>query len=156
MISFRIGVGYDIHRLAKGRRLVLGGVEIPFDRGPEAHSDGDVLCHAVMDSLLGAAGLGDIGQHFPNTDEFRAADSMGLLDRVLGMLRLEGYAPVNVDATIIAEEPALWPHLPSIRDRLSKAIGAPVSMKATTNEGIGALGRCEALAVIAVSLISKE
>lgn len=156
MTCFRIGMGYDIHRLVRGRRLILGGLEIPFEKGQEAHSDGDVLCHAVMDSLLGAAGLGDIGRHFPNTDEFKAANSMELLDRVLKMIRLEDYTPVNIDATVIAEKPTLWPYLPSISERLSRTIGAPVSIKATTNEGIGALGRSEALAVIAVSLISKE
>jgi 2-C-methyl-D-erythritol 2,4-cyclodiphosphate synthase len=147
----RIGIGYDSHRFAAGRRLVLGGVEIEHDQGLKGHSDADVVTHAVIDALLGAAGLGDLGTHFPPDDEtWRDADSLDLLRTVIGMLN----GPVaNVDATVICEAPRLGPHRAEIEQNLSEAIGAPASVKATTNEGMGFTGRGEGIACIAVALI---
>ncbi|MDX6583766.1 MAG: 2-C-methyl-D-erythritol 2,4-cyclodiphosphate synthase [Solirubrobacterales bacterium] len=147
----RVGIGYDSHRFASGRRLVLGGVEIDHDAGLEGHSDADVLTHAVIDALLGAAGLGDLGTHFPPDDEtWRDADSVDLLRTVLGMLD----APVsNVDATVICEAPRLGPHRAEIEASLGAALGAPVSVKATSNEGMGFVGRGEGIAAIAVALL---
>lgn len=149
--GFRIGVGYDSHRLVEGRRLVLGGVEIPHPRGLAGHSDADVLTHAVIEALLGAAGLGDLGTMFPPDEErWRDADSMDLLRTVLG--QLPG-SPVNVDATVICEEPRLDPHRAEMERRLSEVLSAPVSVKATTSEGMGAIGRGEGIACVAVTLI---
>ncbi len=150
----RIGVGYDSHRFAPGRRLVLGGVEIEHELGLEGHSDADVLTHAVIDALLGAAGLGDLGAHFPPDDErWRDADSLDLLRTVLGMLS----GPVtNVDATVISEQPRLGAHRTEMERNLSEALGAPVSVKATTNEGMGFVGRGEGMACIAVALIDAD
>lgn len=147
----RIGIGYDSHRFAPGRRLILGGVEIEHDQGLEGHSDADVITHAVIDALLGAAGLGDLGTHFPPDDEkWRDADSVDLLRTVIGMLD----GPVtNVDATVICEAPRLGPHRAEIERNLSEAIAAPASVKATTNEGMGFTGRGEGIACIAVALI---
>lgn len=147
----RIGIGYDSHRFAAGRRLVLGGVEIAHDQGLEGHSDADVITHAVIDALLGAAGLGDLGTHFPPDDEtWRDADSVDLLRTVIGMLP----GPVaNIDATVICEVPRLGPRRAEIERNLSEAIGAPASVKATTNEGMGFTGRGEGIACIAVALI---
>ncbi len=147
----RIGIGYDSHRFAEGRRLVLGGVEVPFDRGLTGHSDADALTHAVIDALLGAAGLGDLGTHFPPTDErWRDADSIDLLRTVVGMLP----GPVaNVDATVICEEPLLRGYRAEMERELSTAIGAPASVKATSNEGMGFTGRGEGIAAIAVALV---
>jgi 2-C-methyl-D-erythritol 2,4-cyclodiphosphate synthase len=147
----RIGIGYDSHRFAAGRRLVLGGVEIEHEQGLEGHSDADVVTHAVIDALLGAAGLGDLGTHFPPDDEtWRDADSLDLLRTVIGMLN----GPVtNVDATVICEAPRLGPHRAEIEQNLSEAIGAQASVKATTNEGMGFTGRGEGIACIAVALI---
>jgi 2-C-methyl-D-erythritol 2,4-cyclodiphosphate synthase len=148
-MSSRVGIGYDSHRLAEGRRLIIGGVEIPFERGLDGHSDADVLTHAITDAILGAAGAGDIGKHFPPTDErWRDADSVELLRIVLG--RLSGRV-VNVDATVICERPPIGPHRDAIEHLLGAAIGAPVSVKATTNEGLGAIGREEGIAAIAVA-----
>ncbi len=145
----RVGVGYDSHRLVAGRPLIIGGVEIEFDRGLEGHSDADVLAHAVTDAVLGAAGAGDIGAHFPPTDErWRDADSIELLATVVS--GLDGTV-VNVDATVICERPPIGPHRAAIEGRLSEAVGAPVSVKATTNEGLGAIGREEGIAAIAVA-----
>ena len=161
----RVGIGYDAHRFAPGRRLVLGGVEIPHDRGMAGHSDADVLLHAIADAILGAAALGDIGQHFPPTDErFRDANSQDLLRETVRLAREAGWAPANVDATLIAEAPRLGPHVPVMRQRIAACLGiAPeaVGVKATTNEGMGAIGRGEGIAALAtVSLvaapISKE
>jgi 2-C-methyl-D-erythritol 2,4-cyclodiphosphate synthase len=147
-MSARVGVGYDSHRFAEGRKLILGGVEVPHDRGLTGHSDADVLTHAITDALLGAAGAGDIGTHFPDDDErWRDADSIELLRAVVE--RLDG-KPVNADATVICEAPRLGPHREEMERRLSAALGAPVSVKATTNEGMGALGRGEGIAAIAV------
>jgi 2-C-methyl-D-erythritol 2,4-cyclodiphosphate synthase len=149
--TFRIGIGYDSHRLAEGRRLVLGGVEIPHDRGLAGHSDADVLTHAVIDALLGAAGLGDLGSLFPADEEqWRDADSIDMLRIVIG--RLPG-RPVNVDATVICERPSLGPHRAEMERRLSEALSAPVSVKATTNDGMGAIGRGEGIACVAVALV---
>ena len=148
------GIGYDSHRLAAGRRLVLGGVEIPADQGLEGHSDADVLTHAIIDALLGAAGLGDIGEHFPDTDErFRDADSIELLQTVLPRVTALGLQLVNVDSTVVMERPKLGPHREAIRERLAAALGlapARVNVKASTGEGIGFVGRGEGVAALAV------
>jgi 2-C-methyl-D-erythritol 2,4-cyclodiphosphate synthase len=153
-VSSRVGIGYDSHRLAEGRRLIIGGVEIPFDRGLAGHSDADVLTHAVTDAILGAAGAGDIGSHFPPTDDrWRDADSIELLRTVLE--QLSGWV-VNVDATVICERPPIGPHRKAIESRLGEAIGAPVSVKATTNEGLGAIGREEGIAAIAVAAFEPD
>ena len=150
----RIGTGYDSHRFARGRRLVLGGVEIQHELGLEGHSDADVLTHAIIDALLGAAGLGDLGTHFPPDEErWRDADSLDLLRTVLGML---SGPVVNVDATVICEEPRLGAHRAEMEQNLSEVLGAPVSVKATTNEGMGFVGRGEGMACIAVALIAAD
>jgi 2-C-methyl-D-erythritol 2,4-cyclodiphosphate synthase len=144
-------MGYDAHRFAAGRRLVLGGVEVPHEQGLEGHSDADALTHAVIDALLGAAGLGDLGTHFPPEEErWRDADSLDLLLTVLGMLP---GAVLNVDATIICERPRLAGHREEMERLLGEVLSAPVSVKATTNEGMGALGRGEGIACLAVALI---
>jgi 2-C-methyl-D-erythritol 2,4-cyclodiphosphate synthase len=152
-----VGIGYDCHRLAPGRRLVLGGVEIPHELGLEGHSDADVLVHAVIDALLGAAGLGDIGEHFPDTDErYRDADSIVLLGEVLQLLARESLAPVNVDCTVILEAPRLGAHRAQIRERLAGVLGletARVNVKATTSERMGFLGRGEGAAALAVATL---
>jgi 2-C-methyl-D-erythritol 2,4-cyclodiphosphate synthase len=149
--SYRIGIGYDSHRLTEGRRLVLGGVEIPHEKGLAGHSDADVLTHAVTEALLGAGGLGDLGTLFPPDDEqWRDADSMDMLGVAIG--KLSG-RPVNVDATVICEQPRIDPHRAEMERRLSGALSAPVSVKATTNEGMGAIGRGEGIACVAVALV---
>jgi 2-C-methyl-D-erythritol 2,4-cyclodiphosphate synthase len=148
------GIGYDSHRLAAGRRLVLGGVEIPSELGLAGHSDADVLTHAVIDALLGAAGLGDIGEHFPDSDErFRDADSIELLETVLPRVVAQGLEVVNADTTVMMEHPKLGPHREAIRARLAAALGIAfgrVNVKATTGEGIGFVGRGEGVAALAV------
>lgn len=153
----RIGHGYDSHRFAEGRRLVLGGVEIPHDRGLTGHSDADAVAHAVTDALLGAAGLGDIGRHFPPTDDtWKDADSMQLLDRVVRLLEGRNYQVVNVDVTVVCEAPKIGPHAAAMGERLAATLGiAPdhVSVKGKTNEGMGAIGRGEGIACFAVALI---
>jgi len=153
----RVGLGYDSHRLAPGRRLILGGVEIPSDVGLDGHSDADVLTHAVIDALLGAAALGDIGTHFPDSDErWRDADSIELLERVSGMLAERGMAVVNVDVTVVIERPKIAPHRAMIVERLASAIGidpGAVSVKATTGEGIGFVGRGEGAAALATAAL---
>jgi 2-C-methyl-D-erythritol 2,4-cyclodiphosphate synthase len=150
----RVGIGYDSHRLVEGRRLIIGGVEIPDERGLEGHSDADVLAHALTDALLGAAGLGDIGEHFADTDErHRDADSIALLERVVELVLAAGHAIENVDATVLMERPKLAPHRAAIRERLAAALGVPlacVNVKASTGEGIGFVGRGEGVAVLAV------
>jgi 2-C-methyl-D-erythritol 2,4-cyclodiphosphate synthase len=150
-VSARIGIGYDSHRLVEGRRLVLGGVEVPHELGLEGHSDADVLTHAVIDGLLGAAGQGDLGALFPSDEErWRDADSIELLRVVIGGLP----GPViNVDATLIAERPRLGPHRPEMERNLGDVVSAPVSVKATTNDSLGAIGRGEGIACIAVALL---
>lgn len=156
--DLRVGIGYDSHRLVQGRRLILGGVDIPHGTGLDGFSDADVLTHALMDALLGAAGLGDIGQHFPNTDEaFRDADSLGLLVRVLAILKKDGFEPVNADVTLMAEEPRMAPHIGHMIVNLEKA-GMPegsVNIKATTGEGMGFIGRHEGMAAMAVALVKR-
>ena len=153
----RIGIGYDIHRFGPGRTLVLGGVTLPGETGLAGHSDADVVLHAVIDALLGAAALGDIGTHFPADDpEWKDADSSLLVQRTLALLRDAGFAVENVDVTVIAEKPRLAPHISALRARMAELIGvseAAVSVKATTNEGIGDIGRGEAIAAIAVALL---
>src|SRR5215471_20233998 len=142
---FRTGIGYDIHRLVTGRRLVLGGIDIPHERGLEGHSDADVLSHAIADALLGAAGERDIGHHFPNSDEaIRGISSLQILRRVEEILAEKKFRITNVDATLIAEAPKIGSHLDSMRENVAAALGIDVScigIKATTNEGMGALGR---------------
>ena len=156
----RIGHGYDVHRLAPGRRLVLGGVEIPFEKGLLGHSDADVLAHAVMDALLGAAALGDIGKLFPDSDPaYEGADSLLLLRRVAETLAENGYAVGNVDATVLAQRPRLAPHIPAMRERLAGAMGIAVDrvgVKATTEEGLGFTGAGEGIAAHAVALIEEK
>jgi 2-C-methyl-D-erythritol 2,4-cyclodiphosphate synthase len=150
-MSFRVGIGYDSHRLVEGRRLVLGGVEVPYGRGLAGHSDGDALTHAVIDALLGAAGLGDLGEMFPSGDErWRDADSLDLLRVAVG--RLPGRV-ASVDATVIAEQPRLGPHRAEMARNLGAVLSAPVSVKATTNDELGAIGRGEGIACVAVVLI---
>jgi len=153
------GLGYDCHRFSFGRRLVLGGVEIPHDRGLDGHSDADALTHAIIDALLGAAGMGDIGEHFPDTDEqWRGADSIELLRAVIVKLAAAGWSPVNVDATVILESPKLGPHRDAIRARLADALSldvARVSVKATRGEGLGFVGRGEGAAALAVATVTN-
>ncbi len=150
-MALRVGIGYDSHRLVEGERLVIGGVEIEHERGLAGHSDADALTHAVIDALLGAAGLGDLGELFPDTEEeWRDASSIDLLRVVVG--RLPG-AVANVDLTVICEEPRLAPHKVEISSWLSSVLSAPVSVKASTNEGMGAIGRGEGIACIAVALV---
>jgi 2-C-methyl-D-erythritol 2,4-cyclodiphosphate synthase len=150
----RIGIGYDSHRFADGRRLVLGGVEVDHEQGLEGHSDADVLTHAVIDAILGASGLGDLGTHFPPSEErWRDADSIDLLRTVVGLVR----GPVaNVDATVIAERPHLAPYREQMERNLTAALGTRVSVKATSNEGMGFIGRGEGIACIAVALIDAD
>lgn len=156
-MNIRIGHGYDVHRLVKGRLLILGGVTIPYELGLDGHSDADVLVHAVMDALLGAAAMGDIGQHFPDTDPaYRGADSCRLLTAVGTLLRESGWRVGNIDATVLAQRPKLAPHIPAMRARIAEALGIPaadVSVKATTEEGLGFTGSGEGIAAHAVALI---
>ena len=153
----RIGHGYDVHRFAEGRKLILGGVEILYDEGLLGHSDADVLLHAIADSLLGAAALGDIGKHFPDSDEkYKNADSLVLLKRVAELLAQKGYSTVNVDATVIAQAPKLAPHIEKMRQNIAQALGVEVdfvSVKATTEEGLGFTGSYQGIACHAVVLI---
>ena len=150
-MSPRIGIGYDSHRFGEGRRLVLGGVEVPHDRGLEGHSDADVLTHAVIDALLGAAGEGDLGTLFPSSEErWRDADSIDLLRVAIG--NLPG-AVLNVDATLIAEQPRLGPHRAEMESNLADVLAAPVSVKVTSNDEMGAIGRGEGIACVAVALL---
>lgn len=155
--NMRIGCGYDVHRLIEGRRLILGGVEIPYEKGLLGHSDADVLLHAISDALLGAAALGDIGKHFPDSDPaYEGADSLELLRRIAGLLTEKGYEIVNVDATVLLERPKLRPYIDRMRERISAALGIPVSgvsVKASTEEGLGFTGREEGIAAQAVVLI---
>lgn len=156
---FRIGQGYDIHPLVEGRDLILGGERIPYERGLMGHSDADVVLHAVCDALLGAAGLGDIGEHFPPSDpELSGVDSRELLSRVMNRIVEAGFQVVNCDLTVIAEEPMLGPYKEPIKKRIAEMLEVEpddVGVKATTNERIGALGRGEAIATIAVALLEK-
>ena len=153
-MSISVGIGYDSHRFAEGRKLILGGVEVPHDMGLSGHSDADVLTHALIDEILGAAGLGDIGEVFPDTDPaWQGADSIGLLRTVIGMLR----GPVlNADATLICEQPKLGPFRPAMVSRLSEVTGARISVKATTNERMGWIGRGEGIACMAVATVDLD
>ncbi len=156
-VKSRIGVGHDVHRLVAGRKLVLGGVDIPFEKGLDGWSDADALIHAIIDALLGAAGLGDIGRHFPpGAAEYKGISSLKLLATVRDKLIAEGWEPGNIDATVIAERPRLGGHIDEMRHKLSDALGisaAQVNVKAGTNEGMGFAGRGEGIEVIAVALI---
>jgi 2-C-methyl-D-erythritol 2,4-cyclodiphosphate synthase len=155
----RIGIGYDIHRLVGGRPLVLGGVEIPYNKGLLGHSDADVLSHAIADAILGAAGLPDIGFYFPNTDSsIEGIDSQEILKRAVAEAEEEGLRLVNVDSTLIAEEPSIGMHTAAIKQRLSQSLGIPatdIGIKATTNEGVGDLGKGMAIAAQAVCLLTS-
>jgi 2-C-methyl-D-erythritol 2,4-cyclodiphosphate synthase len=156
----RIGHGYDIHRLISGRDLVLGGVRIPFDKGLLGHSDADVLLHAICDALLGAAGLNDIGSHFPDTDSrFKDASSIMLLKNTVGMIRDKGFEIVNIDTTIFAESPKLSPYRNAIKQRISDALNVSperINIKATTMEGMGAIGNGEGIGAACVALIKFD
>ncbi len=156
----RIGIGYDLHRLEEGRKLLLGGVPIPHEKGLAGHSDADVLCHAIADAIFGAAALGDIGSHFPDTDaRYRNADSVELLMISCRLVRAAGYRIVNVDANIVADYPKLQPHMDAIRARLAEALGVEkhrVSVKAKTNEGVGPEGRREAISAHAAVLLEMN
>ena len=152
----RSGLGIDSHRFAEGRRLVLGGVEIPHDRGLDGHSDADVLAHAITDAILGAAAMGDIGQHFPDTDSaFKDSDSIGLLREAVARVRAEGWRVEFVDATVMLERPKLAPHRAAIMAVLSEAVGADVHVKATTGERMGFVGREEGVAAMAVATLDR-
>ena len=152
----RSGLGIDSHRFAAGRRLVLGGVEIPHDRGLDGHSDADVLAHAITDAILGAAAMGDIGQHFPDTDSaFKDADSIGLLREAVARVAAEGWRVEFVDATVMLERPKLAPHRAAIMAVLSEAVGADVHVKATTGERMGFVGREEGVAAMAVATLDR-
>jgi 2-C-methyl-D-erythritol 2,4-cyclodiphosphate synthase len=156
----RAGIGYDVHRFSKGRKLILGGVEIASARGLAGHSDADVLSHAIADALLGAIGAGDIGLHFPNTDEsIRGISSIDILRRVAQLVAENKARPINVDATVIAEAPKIAPHVASMRTQVATALGLPercVSIKATTNEGLGTIGRGEGIAAMAVAIVEMQ
>ena len=157
---FRIGHGYDAHRFSKGRQLIIGGVNIEYETGLEGHSDADVLAHAICDSLFGAAALGDIGAHFPDTDErYKGADSMVLLSNTAEIVKKSGYRICNIDATILAQKPKLLPYIYDMRKNIADRIGVSVdcvSVKATTEEGMGFTGRLEGIAAHCVCLIVKE
>jgi 2-C-methyl-D-erythritol 2,4-cyclodiphosphate synthase len=156
----RCGIGYDAHRLAEGRKLILGGVEIPYVRGLDGHSDADVLSHAIADALLGAIGENDIGHHFPNSDEtIRGISSLEILQRVKALLAEKGARPMNVDGTLIAEAPKIAPHLPAMKKKIAEALAldeARVSIKATTNEGLGTIGRGEGMAAMAIATVEQD
>ena len=158
--SFRSGIGYDLHRLAEGRKLIVGGIELPSDKGPVGHSDGDVLAHALCDALLGAAGLGDIGTHFPDTDpQWKGANSLLFLEHAKKLLADKNFAIEHVDAVVIAEKPKLGPHFPKMREALAKALGVPadrIHLKAKTNEGVDAIGRGEAIAAHVIATLSNR
>ena len=159
MTNLRIGHGYDVHRLVEGRPLILGGLAVPYEKGLDGHSDADVLLHAIMDALLGAAALGDIGQHFPDNDPaYAGVSSLVLLKSVGGLLRHTGYAVVNIDATVLAQKPKLAPYIEEMRRRIAETLGIShdcVSVKATTEEGLGFTGEGKGIAVHAVALIEK-
>lgn len=153
----RIGQGYDVHRITEGRKLILGGVDIPWEKGLLGHSDADVLTHAVMDALLGALALGDIGKHFPDNDPaYAGADSIELLRHVGMLLKEKGWQVVNIDSTVAAQKPKLAPHIPAMRENIAAALGLPVdriSVKATTEEGLGITGKGEGMTATAIALI---
>lgn len=156
-MSVRCGIGYDLHRLAEGRKLIVGGMEVPFDKGPVGHSDGDVVAHALVDALLGAAGLGDIGTHFPDTDpKWKGANSLIFLEHTRKLLDENKFLIEHIDAIVILEKPKLGPHFPKMREILAKALGVPsskVHLKAKTNEMVDAVGRGEAIAAHVVATL---
>ena len=158
-MSYRCGIGYDLHRLAEGRKLIIGGIEVPFDKGPVGHSDGDVVAHALCDALLGAAALGDIGTHFPDTDpKWKGANSLLFLEHARKLLDQKHLAIEHIDAVVILERPKLGPHFSKMREVLSKALGVPqekIHLKAKTNEGVDAVGRGEAIAAHVVATLSS-
>jgi 2-C-methyl-D-erythritol 2,4-cyclodiphosphate synthase len=157
-MSFRCGIGYDLHRLAEGRKLIIGGIEVPFDKGPVGHSDGDVVAHALCDALLGAAGLGDIGTHFPDSDpNWKGANSLLFLEHARKLLAEKHLAIEYVDVVVILEHPKLGPHFSKMREALAKSLGISterIHLKAKTNEGVDAVGRGEAIACHVVSTLS--
>ena len=157
MSAFRCGIGYDAHRLVSGRKLILGGVKIPHPRGLEGHSDADVLSHAIADAILGALGAGDIGKHFPNTEEsIRGISSIEILRHAATIAAQKNARVVNVDATVLAEAPKISPHIAAMQEKIADALGVKanaISIKATTNEGLGAIGRSEGMAAIAVASV---
>jgi 2-C-methyl-D-erythritol 2,4-cyclodiphosphate synthase len=159
-MTTRCGIGYDLHRLAEGRKLIIGGIEVPFDKGPVGHSDGDVVAHALCDALLGAAGLGDIGTHFPDTDaKWKGANSLLFLEHVRKLLQEKFLVIDHVDVVVILERPKLGPHFPKMRDALATSLGVPVDrihLKAKTNEGVDAVGRGEAIASYVVATLSTS
>ena len=159
-MSVRCGIGYDLHRLAEGRKLIVGGVELSFDKGPVGHSDGDVLAHAMCDALLGAAGLGDIGKLFPDTDpEWKDANSLLFLEHTRKLLGWKNFVIEYVDAVIILERPKLGPHFPKMREALARSLGIStdqISLKAKTNEGVDAVGHGEAIAAHVVATLSQR
>jgi 2-C-methyl-D-erythritol 2,4-cyclodiphosphate synthase len=156
-MSTRCGLGYDLHRLAEGRKLIVGGIELPFDKGPVGHSDGDVLAHALCDALLGAAALGDIGSHFPDTDpKWKGANSLLFLEHARKLLEEKRFAIEHVDAVVITEKPKLGPHFPKMREALARSLGVSpekIHLKAKTNEGVDAIGRGEAIAAYVVATL---
>lgn len=156
----RAGIGYDVHRFAEGRRMILGGIEIPFDKGLDGHSDADVLLHAIADAMLGAAALGDIGVHFPPTDEkWKDLDSIEIVKHSVALLGEHGWDVVNIDASVIAEAPKVNPHVPAMKKRIHEVSGLPldsISIKATTNERMGFVGREEGIAALATAMIAPK
>ena len=156
----RVGMGYDVHKLTEGRKLILGGVDIPWEKGLLGHSDADVLIHAVMDALLGAAALGDIGKHFPDTDPaYKGISSIKLLVHVAELLRKQEYAVGNIDATVIAQKPKMAPHIPQMRKNMADALGiseSKINIQATTEEGLGFTGRGEGIASQAICLLIEK
>jgi 2-C-methyl-D-erythritol 2,4-cyclodiphosphate synthase len=159
-MSVRCGIGYDLHRLAEGRKLMIGGIEVPFDKGPVGHSDGDVLAHALCDALFGAAGLGDIGTHFPDTDpKWKGANSLIFLEHARKLLDENKFEIEHVDAVVILERPKLGPHFPRMREALAGALGVPadkIHLKAKTNEDVDAVGRGEAIVAYVVATLSQK
>jgi 2-C-methyl-D-erythritol 2,4-cyclodiphosphate synthase len=159
-MSTRCGIGYDLHRLVEGRKLIIGGIEVPFEKGPAGHSDGDVVAHAVCDALLGAAGLGDIGKHFPDTDpKWKGANSLLFLEHAQKLLNENKFAIEHIDVVVILERPKLGPHFPNMREALAKSLNVTVEkvhLKAKTNEGVDAVGRGEAIACHVVATLSAN
>jgi 2-C-methyl-D-erythritol 2,4-cyclodiphosphate synthase len=157
-MSIRCGIGYDLHRLVEGRKLMIGGIEVPFDKGPVGHSDGDVLAHALCDALFGAAALGDIGKHFPDNDlQWKGANSLTFLEHARRLLDEARFSIEFIDAVVILERPKLGPHFPKMREALAQSLGVPtdkIHLKAKTNEGVDAVGRGEAIACHVVATLS--
>ena len=155
----RVGLGYDVHKLVEGRKLIIGGVDVPHETGLLGHSDADVLVHAVMDSILGALALGDIGKHFPDTDEkYKGSDSIKLLEFVYNLIRVKGYAVGNIDCTIIAQSPKMAPHIEKMRNNIAKALNTDINninVKATTEEGLGFTGTKQGIAAQSICLLVK-